>query len=178
MPPDAPTPAATPSRRTVTLIGLLLLLVAIVVVAVGVTSRRSQAARLGERAQAQAVRSVTVISPKPVGESASLDLPARIEAWSRAPIYARVSGYLKTWTADIGTRVKAGQLLAEIETWRERRHELPYETDGLVVKVDSLRQQARLGATSKAPRWAMAFKFPAAGMPTLLEAIRVQIGCG
>ena len=98
------------------LVGLVLLVVAIVMVAIGVTSRRSQAARLDERARAQAVRSVTVISPKPVGESAALDLPARIEAWSRAPIYARVSGYLKSWSADIGTRVKAGQLLAEIET--------------------------------------------------------------
>ena len=116
MSPDPSTPAATPSRRTVTLVGVVLLVAAIVVVAIGVTSRRSQAARLGERAQAQAVRSVTVVLPKAVGESASLDLPARIEAWSRAPIYARVSGYLKTWTADIGTRVKAGQLLAEIET--------------------------------------------------------------
>jgi RND family efflux transporter MFP subunit len=116
MPLDPSTPATTPSRRTVTLVGLVLLVAAIVVVAIGVTTRRSQAARLGERAQAQAVRSVTVVLPKPVGESASLDLPARIEAWSRAPIYARVSGYLKTWTADIGARVKAGQLLAEIET--------------------------------------------------------------
>ncbi len=68
------------------------------------------------------------------------------------------------------------ELLEAIETWRERRFALPYETDGLVVKVDSMRQQARLGATSKAPRWAIAFKFPAAGQPTLLGAIRVQIG--
>lgn len=68
------------------------------------------------------------------------------------------------------------ELLLAIEAWRERRFELPYETDGLVVKVDAKRQQARLGATSKAPRWAIAFKFPAAGQPTLLAAIRVQIG--
>lgn len=67
-------------------------------------------------------------------------------------------------------------LLERIEHWRDRRHELPYETDGLVVKVDSLAHQARLGATSKAPRWAIAFKFPADGRPTLLTAIRVQIG--
>jgi len=68
------------------------------------------------------------------------------------------------------------ELLAAIAEWRERRHGLPYETDGLVVKVDSLRQQERLGATSKAPRWAIAFKFPAAGQPTLLLEIDVQIG--
>jgi len=67
-------------------------------------------------------------------------------------------------------------VLEFIEGWRERRHELPYETDGMVVKVDSFRHQARLGATSKAPRWAIAYKFPAEGQPTLLEKIRVQIG--
>ncbi|MFN8177349.1 MAG: NAD-dependent DNA ligase LigA [bacterium] len=68
------------------------------------------------------------------------------------------------------------EVLAFVASWRERRAELPYETDGMVVKVDALRQQARLGATSKAPRWAMAYKFPASGQPTLLEAIHVQIG--
>lgn len=70
----------------------------------------------------------------------------------------------------------AEEVLAFVEAWRERRRELDYETDGIVVKVDSFRQQARLGATSKAPRWAIAFKYPAAGQPTLLHEIRVQIG--
>src|SRR5262249_25405179 len=60
--------------------------------------------------------SVVVISPTAAGDAAALDLPGRIEAWARAPIYARVSGYLKGWSADIGTPVKSGQLLAEIET--------------------------------------------------------------
>jgi RND family efflux transporter MFP subunit len=99
---------------TLALLGLLA--VAMVVVAAGVVSRRSLAAGLRERADAQAVRSVVVISPAPAGVAAALDLPGRIEAWSRAPIYARVSGYLKSWSADIGAPVKAGQLLAEIET--------------------------------------------------------------
>jgi DNA ligase (NAD+) len=67
-------------------------------------------------------------------------------------------------------------VIAFVESWREKRAELPYETDGMVVKVDSFAQQERLGATSKAPRWAMAYKFPAQGQPTLLERIRVQIG--
>jgi RND family efflux transporter MFP subunit len=110
MSPDAP------SRRLLSIVGILLLVAAIVVVASGVISRRSQAARLTERANAQAVRSVVVISPAATGAAAALDLPGRIEAWARAPIYARVSGYLKSWSADIGTPVKAGQLLAEIET--------------------------------------------------------------
>jgi len=67
-------------------------------------------------------------------------------------------------------------LLDFVESWRERRRGLPYETDGMVIKVDAIRQQERLGATSKAPRWAIAYKFPAAGEPTLLRGIKVQIG--
>jgi RND family efflux transporter MFP subunit len=59
---------------------------------------------------------VVVIAPSKAGASTALNLPGRTEAWSRAPIYARVSGYLKRWTADIGAPVKAGQLLAEIDT--------------------------------------------------------------
>ncbi len=75
---------------------------------------------------------------------------------------------------EVVDRVEA--VLAILERWRERRHELPYETDGMVIKVDDLAGQARLGATSKAPRWAIAYKFPAVGRPTLLRAVRVQIG--
>lgn len=119
MPPEtspAATPASTPSRRTLAVVGVVLLLVALGVVTAGVASRSADATRLGEVAQAQAVRTVVVVSPKAAGDGAALELPARIEAWSRAPIYARVSGYLKSWRADIGTPVKAGQLLAEIET--------------------------------------------------------------
>jgi membrane fusion protein, multidrug efflux system len=117
MPPEtAPDSSHRPSRRTLWLAGVVLLGLALLVVVVGVVSRLSQAARLGERATAQATRTVVVISPSAAGESGALELPARIEAWSRAPIYARVSGYLKSWKADIGAPVKAGQLLAEIET--------------------------------------------------------------
>lgn len=105
-----------PSRRTLVLILLGLLVLGTIVVVAGVVSRRSLAAELRQRADAQAVRSVVVVSPAAAGDAAALELPARIEAWSRAPIYARVSGYLKSWRADIGTPVKAGQLLAEIET--------------------------------------------------------------
>ena len=86
------------------------------VVVSGIGARQSDAARLNQRAQAQAVMTVTVIAPSPATGSASLELPGRIEAFSKALIYARISGYLKSWKADIGTPVKAGQLLAEIDT--------------------------------------------------------------
>src|SRR4051812_39758823 len=116
MPPESPPSAQRPSRRALSIAGIALLVVALLVVALGVMSRRSQAARLDARATSEATRPVVVISPSAAGANAALDLPARIEAWSRASLYARVSGYLKTWKADIGTPVKAGQLLAEIET--------------------------------------------------------------
>ena len=60
--------------------------------------------------------------------------------------------------------------------WQERRHRLPYEIDGAVVKVDSLAQREVLGATSKAPRWAIAYKFPPEERTTLLRDIQVSIG--
>lgn len=123
--PDVPSASAPapvvparprPSRRVLWLAGLVLLALAVAVAADGIVSRRSLAEDLKERADAQSVRTVVVIAPAPAGAAAALELPGRIEPWSRAPIYARVSGYLKSWSADIGTPVKAGQLLAEIET--------------------------------------------------------------
>jgi RND family efflux transporter MFP subunit len=82
----------------------------------GLQARSQAAQQLQVQADKQAVRTVTVMSPAPSPGSAALELPGRIEAYARAPLYARISGYLKSWKADIGTPVKAGQLLAEIET--------------------------------------------------------------
>ena len=61
-------------------------------------------------------------------------------------------------------------------SWVERRHDVPYEIDGVVVKVDALSLQRDLGATAKAPRWAIAFKFPPEERTTLLRDIQVSIG--
>lgn len=58
----------------------------------------------------------------------------------------------------------------------DRRHELAYEIDGLVVKVDSLGLQQRLGATARAPRWAVAWKFPALQATTVIEGVEFQVG--
>lgn len=62
------------------------------------------------------------------------------------------------------------------ETWREKRHELDYETDGMVIKVDALAQRRELGSTAKAPRWVIAYKFPAEIARTRLLDITVQVG--
>lgn len=63
-----------------------------------------------------------------------------------------------------------------IEKWDTARHQLPYETDGIVVKVNSLQQQDELGFTAKAPRWAIAFKFKAEQETTILNEITYQVG--
>jgi DNA ligase (NAD+) len=68
------------------------------------------------------------------------------------------------------------EVIAYIGTWEEKRHELPYETDGMVIKVNDYGQQRRLGATSKAPRWVTAYKFAAEQATTRLQSIEVQIG--
>ena len=65
---------------------------------------------------------------------------------------------------------------AEIERFREARHGLPYATDGMVVKVDSRAQREQLGVTSKSPRWAIAFKYPAEQVETTLNAVDYQVG--
>jgi len=67
-------------------------------------------------------------------------------------------------------------VLEFVNYWDIHRHDLPYETDGVVVKVDSLFQQAELGFTAKAPRWAMAYKFKAEQVSTRLEHISYQVG--
>jgi DNA ligase (NAD+) len=63
-----------------------------------------------------------------------------------------------------------------LRQWREARHELPYETDGVVVKVDSFDQQDRLGIVARAPRWAIAYKFPPEQVETVLEDIVPYVG--
>jgi DNA ligase (NAD+) len=68
------------------------------------------------------------------------------------------------------------ELLKFIREWETRRETLPYETDGVVAKIDSVPQQERLGWTAKAPRWAIAFKYPARQASTVLENIEVQVG--
>jgi DNA ligase (NAD+) len=62
------------------------------------------------------------------------------------------------------------------KSWGSKRESLNYEIDGIVVKVDSIRQQSLLGWTAKAPRWAIAFKFPAHQEQTVVESIEVQVG--
>ena len=68
------------------------------------------------------------------------------------------------------------EVLAFVNYWDVHRHELPYETDGVVIKVNNLQQQEELGYTAKAPRWAMAYKFKAEQASTILNQITYQVG--
>ncbi|RST59427.1 NAD-dependent DNA ligase LigA [Siminovitchia terrae] len=63
-----------------------------------------------------------------------------------------------------------------VESWTEKRPDLDYDIDGIVIKVDSLEQQARLGSTAKSPRWAIAYKFPAEEVVTRLIKIELSVG--
>ncbi|SEQ98298.1 DNA ligase (NAD+) [Hyunsoonleella jejuensis] len=68
------------------------------------------------------------------------------------------------------------EVLEFVNYWDTKRHDLPYETDGVVIKVNSLQQQEELGYTAKAPRWAMAYKFKAEQVSTVLNEITYQVG--
>jgi DNA ligase (NAD+) len=70
----------------------------------------------------------------------------------------------------------AGEVIAFCAEWETRRESLPYEIDGVVVKVDSIAAQRQLGWTSKAPRWAIAYKYAARQASTIVEDIGVQVG--
>jgi DNA ligase (NAD+) len=87
---------------------------------------------------------------------------------------ARQWGFKVPEVAQLVTSIDA--VLAFVNHWDVHRHELPYETDGVVIKVNNLQQQEELGYTAKAPRWAMAYKFKAEQVETKLEQITYQVG--
>ncbi len=68
------------------------------------------------------------------------------------------------------------ELIAQVHSWADRRDSLPYEVDGLVVKVDDFAMRTALGTTSKFPKWAIAYKFPARQVTTILREIEINIG--
>jgi RND family efflux transporter MFP subunit len=105
-----------PVPRRLVLIGAAFALLAIGVAAYGLGTRAAQNSRLHDLTEAQAAPVVALVTPASVKNDAGLDLPGRLQAYIQAPIYARVPGYLKSWKHDIGDKVKAGDVLAEIDT--------------------------------------------------------------
>ncbi|TAJ18985.1 MAG: efflux RND transporter periplasmic adaptor subunit [Rugosibacter sp.] len=140
---DAPVRSPRHLRKVAT----FLLVIAPAIVIIGLVTRYLDSRKLREWTNAQALHTVVVNLPGTGKNAASLDLPGRIEAYARAPIYARVSGYLKSWKADIGMPVKTGQLLAEIETPDLDQQLLQAKAD-----LANAESAAKLSATT-AKRW-------------------------
>lgn len=86
----------------------------------------------------------------------------------------------RDWGFKVPTQSKLAKNLSEvfeyINYWDKHRHDLPYETDGVVIKVNNLQHQEELGYTAKSPRWAMAYKFKAEQVTTKLNSISYQVG--
>ncbi len=104
---------------------------------------------------------VAQAAPMPASQSEALDRLAALgfpvsSHWRRCETFAEVRDF--------------------VEEWREKRHGLAFETDGVVIKIDSRAVQEDLGATAKSPRWALAFKYPAEEAITVVREIGVQVG--
>jgi RND family efflux transporter MFP subunit len=107
----------TRTQKPFKLLGVLaILIVAIAAVVIwGIRSRVSAASAVKEKSLQESIPTVSVVHPKPGALKNEIVLPGNIQAFTDSPIYARASGYLKAWHAELGAHVKAGQVLAEIE---------------------------------------------------------------
>jgi membrane fusion protein (multidrug efflux system) len=103
------------SRRKLGIFAVVAGIAAVLVVVTGIRAREDTSEKLREWTDNQAIPTVAVVLPDARVLNATIDLPGRLEAYYRAPILARVSGYLKSWSVDIGAKVKAGDVIAEIE---------------------------------------------------------------
>jgi DNA ligase (NAD+) len=123
-----------------------------------------------------------LIEEAPAAQGALFDEPvapvdggaASVDSQSAALARLEALGFPVNPDREAGLDIEG--VIAFTERWREARHDLPYETDGVVVKVDRFEAQARLGMVSRAPRWAIAFKFPPEQVETLVEDIVPYVG--
>jgi len=95
---------------------------------------------------------------------------------SQAGLYQLLAGWGLPVSAEARLEQDQAGVLAMIEQFEARRHDLDHQIDGIVVKIDSFALQSELGATSRAPRWAIAYKFPPEEVTTKLLGIEVQVG--
>jgi len=113
LPDNSGPPAVT--RRGLMIAAVSAGIIALVILVVGITSRKIADAKLQQWTETQAVPVVAVALPITRGKTTTFSLPGRLEAYTQAQMYARVTGYVKEWKVDIGAPVKAGDLLAEID---------------------------------------------------------------
>jgi RND family efflux transporter MFP subunit len=138
------------SRRWALIAALIILLA----LCAAIVPRILHARALKRQTAELALPTVVAVSPEPGKAQGAIPIPAEIEPWIDAPIYARASGYLKRWTADIGAQVKQGELLAEIETPEldqeldRTRHELSEAEASLSIATITAKRYGELVKTS------------------------------
>ncbi|EPL03470.1 efflux RND transporter periplasmic adaptor subunit [Pseudomonas sp. CF161] len=140
-------PEHTPSRQRLMLLGIGGLTLAALLVANGLAARTRHEQAVTAWTETAAVPQVLVLQPQQNVLGDTLRLPAHLEAWSKAPIHARVSGYLKDWTQDIGAKVSAGQVLAHIDS-----PDLDQQVAQTRARMIQEQANARLAQTT-AERW-------------------------
>jgi RND family efflux transporter MFP subunit len=137
------------STRKLGIVGVVIAIILLIVVALGLISRAHSNTQLKNWTEQQTIATVTVETPLGTQGKATLDLPGQFDAYSQAQIFARASGYLKSWKVDIGDKVKSGQVIAEIET-------PDLDQQLLQAKADLANNQAGLTlASATAKRWKM-----------------------
>ncbi|KGG14543.1 MULTISPECIES: NAD-dependent DNA ligase LigA [unclassified Prochlorococcus] len=102
------------------------------------------------------------------------DDPKKPEGQFEALEWLKIAGFKVNPNAQLTPQLE--QVKAFCNDWEQRRHSMPYATDGVVVKVENFKLQKSIGITQKAPKWAIAFKYPAEETPTQLEQLSFQIG--
>src|SRR5947208_2426333 len=111
------TPSSPPVGSVQRIVVVLVAILAVAAVVYwGIAARMKNSAILARETQEMAVPTVLVVHPKRAAPAQEVVLPGNIQPFTDSPIYARTNGYLKRWYVDIGAHVKAGQLLAEIDT--------------------------------------------------------------
>jgi len=132
--------------------GVAVAAIALTLATVGVAARLINRAELRDRAENASIPTVAVVAVKLAPPTQDLVLPGTVEAWADAPLHARTNGYLKKWNYDIGASVKAGDVLAEIET-----PEVDQQTRQAEADLAQAQANAQL-AKSTADRWQDLFK--------------------
>ncbi len=171
--------AASPARLRLVIGGLAA--AAVVVAAAGIASRISHASALEREVETRHV-TVKVVTPQFGPSEQALVLPGNVRADLDAPIYARVSGYLKVWHTDIGAHVKKGQVLAEIETpeldqgiMRAKADVASAESNWEIADVTAKRYQNLLATDSVSRQEADEKAATAKGRRDILEAARANL---
>jgi DNA ligase (NAD+) len=121
-----------------------------------------------------AARQLSTWSYQLIEDEAPTSAARAVDSQSSALARLEALGFTVNPNRDAGLDIEG--VIAFTEAWHEKRHDLPYETDGVVVKVDSFAQQDQLGMVSRAPRWAIAYKYPPEQVESVVEDIVPYVG--